>query len=120
MANAEATLADEKSFSFWNDVSAETMGALSPAQRENIETAVKASAAASDHADIKLSLGGYYIRVLAGSERRNPDRVKSERAESPIFVKKNIPVLIVSGVLSLIAAFYAVALLMKFFGPLFD
>ncbi len=45
-------------------------------------------------ADIRLSLGWFYLVIFFGKERRSPERVREERKEHPVLTLKNAPVLI--------------------------
>ncbi len=45
-------------------------------------------------ADIRLCFGKYFLVLIAGKERRDLDRLTAEREARPVFVAKNIPLLI--------------------------
>lgn len=45
-------------------------------------------------ADIRLCFGKYFLVLIAGKERRDLDRITAEREARPVFVARNIPLLI--------------------------
>ncbi len=110
MSNSEITIPNQRLNWFWEEVNPDAKAALSEEQQKSIEAALIRSATDVEHADLRLHLGKYYVRILAGKERRNPARIKKDIAENPIFVKKNFPVFAIYWVLTLFTALYAGAL----------
>lgn len=94
---------------FWRDVGVDVKDALTSEQRAAIEGAVKRSAESSQPADIRLHLGKYFVRITAGRERRNRDRLKQDLANNPIFTAKNVPLIAIFWTLVLLATLYAMA-----------
>jgi len=48
---------------------------------------------ASDKADIRLSLAGYYLVIFFGKEKRSTERLSKERQEHPVLTYNNAPIL---------------------------
>ncbi len=80
---------------FWRTVGPEVERMFTREQKDAIESVVKKSSAKSLPTDIRLSYGKYFFRIIAGKERRNPERIKEEAELFPFFCKKNMPILVV-------------------------
>ena len=115
MSKSAVTLPDQGLNWFWKEVTPDVRAALSEEQQKTIEAAVTRSAADAEHADLRLHLGNYYLRILAGKERRNAARIKKDIAENPVFVKKNYVVIAIYWALTFSAALYAGALFLNLF-----
>lgn len=100
---------------FWKNVGADVANALTAEQRTAIEEGVRKSSASARPADIKLHLGKYFVRITAGKERRNKERLKQDLIENPIFTKKNAPLIAVLWGLSLLASLYILAFMVNAF-----
>ncbi len=118
MSKSEVTLPNQGLSWFWKEVTPDVRAALSEEQQKTIEAVVTRNTANAEHADLQLHLGKYYVRVLAGKERRNPVRIQKDIAENPIFVKKNYFVIAIYWVLMFFTVLYAGALFLRLI-PLF-
>ena len=118
MSDAQISLADQELSWFWDDVSSDVSTVLTAEQKKNIEAAVKRSAATTDHADLKLSLGRFYVRIVAGKERRGHDRIEKEGGANPVFAKKNLLVIGIYWILMLFAILYVWSLFKELVYPI--
>ena len=109
MSQAQA-LAEKQEISwFWEEVDGGVRRTLTPEQRTAIEAAVRKSSAHAQPADVRLHLGKYFVRIIAGKERRSPDRLKEDLKNNPIFARKNTAVIAVFWALLLLSTLYALA-----------
>lgn len=108
MSESQAIAGDEEISWFWEEVESDVKATLSPAQRTAIEDAVRKSAAQSQPADLRLHLGKYFVRIIAGKERRNRKRLKQDQKSNPILTGRNIPLLVLLSVLWGLALLYIV------------
>ena len=88
MSENQATIKPGSTNWLWREVSEEIAETLTPTQKEAIEAAISRSTADSQPADLRFTIGGYFIRIMAGKERRSRDRVKKEQQENPVFQKR--------------------------------
>lgn len=86
--------ADKESHFFWKSVGDDIYDKLTEDQREAIVRAARRKSDEQVNSDIRLSFGRYFVVVLFGKERRNPARLKEERAKRPVIVARNLPVLL--------------------------
>ncbi len=108
-------LAEKQEISwFWEEVDAEIRGALTPQQRVAIEEAVQKSAANAETADFRLHLGKFFVRIIAGKERRSPERLKRDLENNPVFAKKNRGVIAVFWALMFCTTLYVLAFMTNF------
>lgn len=109
MSESEAVLGNQETHWFWKEAGADIRDALTSEQQTAVENAVKRSLASSQPADIRLHLGKYFVRITAGKERRNRERLKEDLKNNPIFTKKNAPLIAILWALSLLATLYIMA-----------
>ncbi|WP_428408867.1 hypothetical protein [Hyphococcus sp.] len=95
MSESQAVSGEEEISWFWEGMEADIRASLTAEQRIAIEKAMAKSSKDSGPADIRLHLGSYFIRIIAGRERRNKKRLKQDLKNNPLFAWKNIPVLLV-------------------------
>ena len=88
---------------------------LTPEQRIAIEQAVKNTTAQSQPADFRLYLGKYFVRIIAGKERRSQKRQDQDLKENPLFTRKNAPVIAVFWMLLFFSTVYVLALMTNVF-----
>ena len=100
---------------FWDEMDGDVRSTLTPEQRIAIEEAVKKTAAQTQPADLRLYLGKYFVRIIAGKERRNAERQKQDLKNNPIFTAKNAPVIAIFWVLMLFTTLYGLALILNLF-----
>jgi hypothetical protein len=79
---------------FWSAVGDDVYESLSDAQREAVCRAAGTRFSDTFPSDIRLSFGSYFLTILVGRERRSPDRLRAERARRPVFIARNLPVII--------------------------
>ena len=108
MSDSQALSGEEEISWFWEEVEGDVKATLTAAQRIAIEDAVRKSTAQSQPADVRLYLGKYFVRIVAGKERRNRERLKQDLKDNPVFALKNIPLLAVVSVLWILAVLYIV------------
>jgi hypothetical protein len=92
VSESQMALTDHTSW-FWNAVGKEVEGTLSVEQRQAIENAVKRSSHVSNPADVRLSFGTFFVRIISGKERRGGPRLREDRKAHPVIVARNFPVL---------------------------
>ena len=78
---------------FWTSVNPAVRDDLSDEQKDAIWSAVSRRAAEDFPADVRLSLGGYFLVVLCGRERRGTKRLIEERQRRPVFTLSNLPLI---------------------------
>lgn len=109
----------EEAIAFWKEVDPDATEGLSDFQKSTIFDVVKRRGSDHHKADIRLSAFGYFLVVLFGRERRNPDRLKEERRQRPVLTFNNLVLLLVlwgSLIYTLYSLLpYAVELLLKIF-----
>lgn len=113
MSESEATVRKQAVNWFWSDVGADVKDALTTEQRSAIEQAVTRSAANAQPADVRLHLGKYFVRITAGKERRNRERLKQDLIDNPIFASKNAPLIAIFWTLTLFSTLYVVAFIVN-------
>ena len=116
MSQSQPLISEREITWFWEDMDAEVRGTLTPAQRVAIENAVKKTSSYGDPADLRLHFGGYFVRILAGKERRNPERLKQDRKNNPIFSGKNAAVIAVFWIMTLRSTLYIGAFALNIIG----
>ena len=79
---------------FWKSVGDDIYDKLTEDQRETILRAAHKGSDARVKSDIRLSFGKYFLVLLSGKEKRDPARLKDERAKRPVLVARNLPVLL--------------------------
>ena len=121
MSESQALAGDEEISWFWEEVESDVRSTLTPTQRIAIEEAVRKSTSQSHPADVRLYLGKYFVRIIAGKERRNRDRLKKDLKRNPIFTGKNTPIIIVFWTLLFCSTVYVLAMMTNIFeGFLFN
>ena len=121
MSENQALSGEEEISWFWEEVEGDVKATLSAAQRIAIEDAVRKSTSQSHPADLRLYLGKYFVRIIAGKERRNRSRLKKDLKRNPIFTGKNAPIIIVFWALLFCSTVYVLALVTNIFeGFLFN
>ena len=80
---------------FWTSVDPEVRNDLSDEQKDAIWTAVNRRSEEEFPADVRLSLGGYFLVVLFGRERRATERLAEERRRRPVFTSRNLPLIVI-------------------------
>ena len=108
MSDSQAISGSEEISWFWDTVDTDISATLTPEQKKAIAGAVIKSKAKDAPGDLRLHLGGYFIRIVAGKERRNRERLKQDLKDNPVFALKNIPLLAVVSVLWILAVLYIV------------
>ena len=116
MAGSQAPSGDQTMHWFWKDVGDEVADALTAEQRNAIELGLKKSAADGRPADIRLHLGKYFVRIIAGKERRGKKRLEHDRSENPVFTLKNAPLIALLWGLSLLVTLYALTFIVSLLG----
>jgi len=111
MSESHAVSGDEEINWFWEEMEGDVLATLTADQRIAIENAVRKSAAHTQPADMRIYLGKYFIRIIAGKERRNKARQKQDLKNNPFFASKNIPVLIIFSIFWIPSVLYIVAFL---------
>jgi hypothetical protein len=90
---------------------------LTPRQLEGLDDALRP---ARHPVDIRrtLSLGAsrYYVVVLAGRERRSPDRLRAEKARRPLLTGPNVATMVGFGFLLLLSVIGAINLIVRSLG----
>ncbi|WP_375202639.1 hypothetical protein [Hyphococcus sp.] len=109
MSESQALPNDEEISWFWEEMEADVRATLSPEQRIAIEKAMAKSADESRPADLRLYLGKYFIRIIAGKERRNKKRLRQDLKKNPVFAKRNLPVAILFWTLWVFSVLYVLA-----------
>lgn len=79
---------------FWSAVGDDVYDSLSDTQRESVNRVAGARFSDTFPADVRLSFGNYFLTILAGRERRSSDRLRAERVQRPVFVARNLPVIV--------------------------
>ncbi|MEE2691493.1 MAG: hypothetical protein VX640_08140 [Pseudomonadota bacterium] len=102
MSQNHISLANEPGGFFWSGG-----GAKSLITHEGVATGEAAKpATGSRPADLRLHFGNYFVRIIAGKERRSPDRIRKERKENPAFTLRNLPLILAIWLLSSCALLY--------------
>jgi hypothetical protein len=114
MSESQAVADTQEMNWFWKELGADVSDTLTVSQRAAIEEVVKKSTAQAQPADVRLHLGKYYVRIIAGKERRSADRLKEDLKNNPIFASKNAAVIAVFWTLLLFATLYAGAFVVNF------
>lgn len=114
MSQTQALTEKQEISWFWEEVDGGVRQTLTPEQRTAIEAAVKKSSAQAQPADLRLHLGKYFVRVIAGKERRNRERLKEDLKNNPVFASKNTAVIAVFWVLLLLSTLYTLAFVANF------
>lgn len=86
--------ADKDDQFFWKAVGNGVYDRLDEEQRQAIVRAARRGSDESIKSDIRLSFGKYFLVILFGRERRSRARLNEERAKRPVFVARNLPVLL--------------------------
>lgn len=97
---------------FWGYMPEELTSELSADQRIAINDAIVRANPVHPGPDIRLSFGPFFLRVLAGRERRSRERLIDERRKHPVFTRRNLPLLGITWGIS-IAAVYLVVLMFQ-------
>ena len=105
MSQENATIS-ENSVWFWRTIGPDVERMFTPEQKDAINSAVEKSAADALPTDIRFTIGGYFFRVIAGKERRNPERLKEEAEKYPVLTKNNMPMLLAIWVGIMCTLFY--------------
>jgi hypothetical protein len=113
MSESQLAISAQETNWFWKEVSADVREKLTDEQRRAIEDAINSRITDAQQADMRLHVGKYFLRIIAGEERRNPVRLKEERANNPIFVSKNLPLIIIYWFLMLFSTLYALAFIVN-------
>lgn len=103
---------------FWDSVGDDVHQTLTTEQARSIEDAVNRTTTRANHSDVQLHIGKYFIRIIAGKERRSPSRLKMDQANNPIFAKKNIPVIATYWVIMLLATLCTIAAFFSLFSQI--
>ena len=85
---------DDKSHGFWRAVGADVYDALSETQRKSVFRAARWNSGDHIRSDVRLSFGRYFLVLLFGKERRSRERLAEERVKRPVFVAKNLPLIL--------------------------
>ncbi|WP_375206340.1 hypothetical protein [Hyphococcus sp.] len=111
MSESQAISGEEEISWFWEGMEADVRATLTAEQRIAIEKAMAKSGKKSGPADIRLHLGDYFIRIVAGKERRNKKRLKQDLKNNPLFAWKNVPILLVFTASWILSMVYIVAVI---------
>lgn len=84
----------ERAHWFWSAVGADVYESLDEIQREAVDRAANKRFSDSFPSDIRLSFGRYFLTILVGKERRSEERLRQERNKRPVFVARNMPVIV--------------------------
>ena len=79
---------------FWSAVGDDVYECLSDTQRDAINRAASRRLSETFPSDVRLSFGRYFLNILVGRERRGTDRLREERAQRPVFIGRNLPVIV--------------------------
>jgi len=82
---------------FWNNFDQTTEASLSGDQKAEINRALEIDHSDRDayaKADIRLSLGWFYLVIFVGKERRSSERLVADREKHPVLTSANAPVLV--------------------------
>ena len=112
MSESQMALTDHTSW-FWNAVGKEVESSLSVEQRQAIEKAVRRSSHVSTPADVRLSFGTFFVRIISGKERRGGPRLRKDQQEQPIIVARNFPILAAFWISIAFTSLYMVGLLIS-------
>lgn len=96
---------------FWNNFDQRTAASLSGDQKAEINRALEIEQSdreAYAKADIRLSLGWYYLVIFFGRERRSAERLAADRKKHPVLTSANAPVLILMWVSVFLIALAAI------------
>ena len=93
MSNNQTSTANEPVSFFWSE--GETKDDITQGG-----DAAEKTAAGSRPADLRLHFGSFFVRIIAGKERRSPQRLKKERKENPAFTLRNLPLILAVWLLS--------------------
>ena len=66
MSESQAVVGTQEMNWFWKELGADVSDTLTASQRTAIEQVVKKSTAQAQPADVRLHLGKYYVRIIAG------------------------------------------------------
>ncbi|PQA87526.1 hypothetical protein [Hyphococcus luteus] len=106
MSESQVSTGNQEITWFWEEVEADVRETLTPQQRVAIENAVKNSSSHAQPADVRLYLGKYFVRIIAGKERRNKKRLKQDLKDNPVFARKNTPVIVFYWIVMFLATLY--------------
>jgi hypothetical protein len=98
---------------FWKTFDTRLAADLTAEQHAEIDRVLHAAGPQAPQgkvSDIRLTLGGYYLVIRAGKERRCPQRLVAERRLHPVVTWRNVPVILVFWLSLLIGAYALLAL----------
>ncbi len=98
MFKNQASTANESIGLYWSDGGVGPKGEI-PQENAVADTAGKIGARPRP-ADLRLHFGPYFLRIIAGKERRSPERLKQDRKENPAFTLRNLPLIMLIWFLS--------------------
>ena len=104
---------DPRLLRFWNYMPDDAAAQLDPAVREAIDAAIIKANPQHSGADIRLSFGPFFLRLISGRERRSNERLKDERVANPVFTAKNLPLLLLAWGASIASAYLIILLFQR-------